>query len=100
MKRKKFLALALAGVMTAATLTACAPLDAAELLYDWLFGGGSSSASRGNGTGLVESETLEENIIRWLELANANREKDEAEQMLQEAAKRFDPGSWYNEKAS
>lgn len=98
MKRKKFLALALAGVMTAATLTACAPLDAAELLYDWLFGGGSSSASRGNGTGLVESETLEENIIRWLELANANREKDEAEQMLQEAAKRFDPGSWYNEK--
>lgn len=32
MKRKKFLALALAGVMTAATLTACAPL---EDLYDW-----------------------------------------------------------------
>ena len=27
MKRKKFLALALAGVMTAATLTACAPLE-------------------------------------------------------------------------
>lgn len=98
MKRKKFLALALAGAMTAVTLTACAPLDAAELLYDWLFGGGSSSASRGNGTGLVESETLEENIIRWFGLANANREKDEAEQMLQEAAKRFDPGSWYNEK--
>ena len=95
MKRKKFLALALAGVMTAATLTACAPL---EDLYDWLFGSGSGSASRGNGTGLVESETLEENIIRWLELANANREKDEAEQMLQEAAKSFDPGSWYNEK--
>lgn len=98
MKRKKFLALALAGVLTAATLTACAPLDAAELVYDWLFGGGSSSASRGNGTGLVRSETLEESIIRWLELANANREKDEAEQMLQEAAKSFDPGSWYNEK--
>lgn len=95
MKRKKFLALALAGVMTAVTLTACAPLDA---LYDWFFGGGSSSASRGNDMGLVESETLEENIIRWLGLANANREKDEAEQMLQEAAKRFDPGSWYNEK--
>ena len=42
MKRKKFLALALAGVMTAATLTACAPLDAAELVYDSIFGGGSS----------------------------------------------------------
>lgn len=98
MKLKKLLALTLAGAVLTASLTACTPLDAAELLYDWLFGGGSSSASRGNGTGLVESETLEENIIRWLELANANREKDEAEQMLQEAAKRFDPGSWYNEE--
>lgn len=51
MKRKKFLALALAGVMTAVTLTACAPL---EDLYDWFFGGGSVSASRGNGVNLVE----------------------------------------------
>lgn len=51
MKRKKFLALALAGVMTAVTLTACAPL---ETLYDWFFGGGSGSASRGNGVNLVE----------------------------------------------
>lgn len=40
MKRKKFLALALAGVMTAVTLTACAPL---EVLYDWFFGGGGSA---------------------------------------------------------
>ena len=98
MKLKKLLALTLAGAVLTVSLTACTPLDAAELLYDWLFGGRSSSASRGNGTGLVRSETLEESIIRWLELANANREKDEAEQMLQEAAKRFDPGSWYNEK--
>lgn len=95
MKRKKFLALALAGVMTAATLTACAPL---EVLYDWFFGGGSSNASRGNGTGLVESETLEKSIIDWFGLTNATRKKDEAEQMLQEVAKRFDPESWYNEK--
>lgn len=94
MKRKKFLALALAGVMTAATLTACAPL---EDLYDWFFGGGSSNASRGNGTGLVESETLEESIIDWFGLNNATREKDEAEPVLQEVAKRFDPGSWYND---
>ena len=57
MKRKKFLALALAGVMTAATLTACAPL---EDLYDWFFGGGSSNASHGSEKGLVtESEELE-----------------------------------------
>lgn len=95
MKLKKLLALTLAGAVLTVSLTACTPLDAAELLYDWLFGGGSSSASRGNGTGLVRSETLEESIIRWLELANANREKDEAEQMLQEVAKRFDPESWY-----
>ena len=98
MKRKKILALALAGAVLTASLTACTPLDAAELVYDWLFGGGSSSASRSNGTGLVRSETLEESIIRWLELANANREKDEAKQMLQEVVNRFDPGSWYNEK--
>lgn len=93
MKRKKFLALALAGVMTAVTLTACAPLDA---LYDWFFGGGSSNASRGNGTGLVESETLEKSIIDWFRPTNATRKKDEAEPMLQEVAKRFDPESWYN----
>lgn len=93
MKRKKFLALALAGVMTAATLTACAPL---EDLYDWFFGGGGS-ASRGNDMGLAESETLEESIIRWFGLNNATREKDEAEPVLQEVAKRFDPGSWYND---
>lgn len=92
MKLKKLLALALAGVMTAVTLTACAPL---EDLYDWFFGGGSSSASRGNGTGLVESETLEENIIQWFGLTNTPRQEDEAEPVLQEVAKRFDPESWY-----
>lgn len=96
MKRKKFLALALAGVMTAVTLTACAPL---EVLYDWFFGGGgSSSASRGNGTGLVESKTLEENIIQWFGLSSATRKKDVAEPMLQEVAKSFDPESWYNDR--
>lgn len=95
MKLKKLLALTLAGAVLTVSLTACTPLDAAELLYDWLFGGGSSSASRGNGTGLVESETLEESIIRWFGLNNATREKDEAEPVLQEVAKRFDPESWH-----
>ena len=95
MKLKKLLALTLAGAMLTVSLTACTPLDAAELLYDWLFGGGSSSASRGNGTGLVESETLENGIIKWFELSSAKRQKDEAEPMLQEVAKRFDPESWY-----
>lgn len=36
MKRKKFLALTLAGAVLTASLTACAPL---EDLYDWFFGG-------------------------------------------------------------
>lgn len=96
MKRKKFLALALAGAVLTASLTACTPLDAVELVYDWLFGGGSSSASRGNGTGLVESETLEKSIIDWFGLPRANRQKDEAEPMLQEVVKRFDPESWHH----
>ena len=43
-------ALALAGVMTAVTLTACAPL---EDLYDWFFGGGKALPS-GNDS-LMES---------------------------------------------
>lgn len=95
MKLKKLLALTLAGAVLTASLTACTPLDAAELLYDWLFGGGSSSASRSNGTGLVESETLENGIIQWFGLPRANRQKDEAEPMLQEVAKSFDPESWH-----
>ena len=65
MKRKKFLALALAGVMTAVTLTACTPL---EDLYDWFFGGGGS-ASRGNGVNLVEvSPGQKSQIVRWFGL--------------------------------
>lgn len=61
MKRKKFLALALAGVMTAATLTACAPL---EDLYDWFFGSGSGSASHGSQEGVVKESDVLENQLR------------------------------------
>ena len=93
MKLKKLLALTLAGAVLTASLTACTPL---EDLYDWFFGGGSSSASRGNGTGLVRSETLENGIIQWFGLNNANREKDEAELVLQEVVNRFDPESWHH----
>ena len=96
MKLKKLLALTLAGAMLTASLTACTPLDAAELVYDWLFGGGSSSASRGNGTGLVESETLEENIIDYFGLSTKQKDAAEAKPVLQEVAKRFDPENWYN----
>ena len=93
MKLKKLLALTLAGAVLTASLTACAPL---EDLYDWFFGGGSSSASRSNGTGLERSEALEESIIQWFGPSGAKRQKDEAEPMLQEVAKRFDPESWYD----
>ena len=56
MKLKKLLALALAGVIIAATLTACTPLDAAELVYDSIFGGGSSSTSSGTGSAAEDAE--------------------------------------------
>ncbi len=59
MKLKKLLALALAGVITAATLTACTPLDAAELVYDSIFGGGSSSTG---GTGST-AEDAENRVV-------------------------------------
>lgn len=86
MKRKKFLALALAGVMTAATLTACAPLDA---LYDWFFGG-SGSASHGSEKGLVtESVELENKLKAYLGLSETTP-SDRAKETLEEVAKGFD----------
>lgn len=87
MKRKKFLALALAGVMTAATLTACAPL---EDLYDWFFGGGSGSASRGNEKSLVtESVELENKLKAYLGLSETTASA-RAKETLEEVAKGFD----------
>ena len=100
MKLKKLLALTLAGAVLTVSLTACTPLDAAELLYDWLFGGGSSSASRGNGTGLVRSETLEESIIRWLELANANRERTRQSRCFRKRQSALTRGAGTTKKAS
>ena len=55
MKLKKLLALALAGAMLTASLTACTPLDAAELVYDSIFGGGSSSTG-GTGSTAEDAE--------------------------------------------
>ena len=55
MKLKKLLALALAGAVLTASLTACTPLDAAELVYDSLFGGGSSSTG-GTGSTAEDAE--------------------------------------------
>lgn len=55
MKLKKLLALVLAGAMLTASLTACTPLDAAELVYDSIFGGGSSSTG-GTGSTAEDAE--------------------------------------------
>ena len=88
MKRKKFLALALAGVMIAATLTACAPL---EDLYDWFFGG-SGSASRGNEKSLVtESVELENQLRTYFNLSETTASA-RAKETLEEVAKGFDAG--------
>lgn len=101
MKRKKFLALALAGVMTAATLTACAPL---EDLYDWFFGSGSSNASHGSEKGRVtESEALENRLKKYLELSETTA-SDRAKKTLEEVAEKFDatwltPDNKLNDKA-
>lgn len=87
MKRKKFLALALAGVMTAVTLTACAPL---EDLYDWFFGGGSGSASHGSEKGRVtESEELEKQLEKYFGLSETTA-SDRAKETLEAVAKKFD----------
>lgn len=89
MKRKKFLALALAGVMTAATLTACAPL---EDLYDWFFGSGSSNASHGSEKGRVtESEALENRLKDYFKLSETTA-SDRAKETLEKVAKGFDAG--------
>ena len=90
MKRKKFLALALAGVLTAVTLTACAPL---EDLYDWFFGGGGS-ASRGNEKSLVtESVELENKLRVYLNLSETTASA-RAKETLEEVAEKFDATSW------
>lgn len=87
MKRKKFLALALAGVMTAATLTACAPL---EDLYDWFFGSGSSNASHGSQEGVVKESDVLENQLRTRFGLSETTASDRAKQTLEEVAEKFD----------
>lgn len=101
MKRKKFLALALAGVMTAATLTACAPL---EDLYDWFFGSGSGSASHGSEKGLVTESDVLENQLRTRFGLSETTASDRAKQTLEEVAEKFDatwltPDNKLNDKA-
>ena len=92
MKLKKLLALTLAGAVLTVSLTACTPLDAAELLYDWLFGGGSSNASHGNEKSLVtESVELENQLRTYFNLSETTA-SDRAKETLEEVAKGFDAG--------
>ena len=96
MKRKKFLALALAGVMTAATLTACAPL---EDLYDWFFGGGSGSASRGNGVNLVEvsPEQKHQIVVNWFGLGDGDvTTPDRSRKALEEVVGKLNAATMIN----
>ena len=93
MKRKKFLALALAGVMTAATLTACAPL---EDLYVWFFGSGSSKASHGSQEGVVKESDVLENQLRTRFGLSETTASDRAKQTLEEVAEKFD-ATWLTE---
>ena len=93
MKRKKFLALALAGVMTAATLTACAPL---EDLYDWFFGSWSSKASHGSQEGVVKESDVLENQLRTRFGLSETTASDRAKQTLEEVAEKFD-ATWLTE---
>lgn len=87
MKRKKFLVLALAGVMTAATLTACAPL---EDLYDWFFGSGSGNASHGSQEGVVKESDVLENQLRTRFGLSETTASDKAKETLEAVAKKFD----------
>ena len=96
MKRKKFLALALAGVMTAVTLTACAPL---EDLYDWFFGGGSVSASRGNGVNLVEvsPEQKHQIVVNWFGLGDGDvTTPDRSRKALEEVVGKLNAATMIN----
>lgn len=63
MKLKKLLALTLAGAMLTASLTACTPLDAAELVYDSIFGGGSSSTGSGGSSTGSTAEDAENRAV-------------------------------------
>ncbi len=63
MKLKKLLALTLTGAVLTASLTACTPLDAAELVYDSIFGGGSSSTgSTGSTAEDAENRAVAEGV--------------------------------------
>ncbi len=96
MKRKKFLALALAGVIIAATLTACTPL---EDLYDWFFGGGSVSASRGNGVNLVEvsPEQKHQIVVNWFGLGDGDvTTPDRSRKALEEVVGKLNAATMIN----
>ena len=67
MKLKKRLALTLAGAVLTASLTACTPLDAAKLVYDSIFGGGSSSTGSGLTAEEAENRAVAEAYVQSLQ---------------------------------
>ena len=67
MKLKKLLALTLAGAVLTASLTACTPLDAAELVYDSIFGGGSSSTGSGLTAEEAENSAVAKAYVEYMQ---------------------------------
>lgn len=67
MKLKKLLALTLAGAVLTASLTACTPLDAAKLVYDSIFGGGSSSTGSGSTAEEVENSEVAKAYVEYMQ---------------------------------
>lgn len=96
MKLKKMFALTLAAVMMMVTLTACMPLDMAAALFGWFFGGGSSSASRGNGVNLVESKELKSQLMTYFGLNEADVITDKSRKALEEAVGKLDGATMMN----
>ena len=99
MKLKSFLALTLAGAVLTVSLTACTPLDAAELCMTGFSAAGRAALPAGTARALWSRRRLKRaSLPGWFGLNNADQGKrSEAEPVLQEVAKRFDPGSWYND---
>lgn len=67
MKLKKLLALTLAGAVLTVSLTACTPLDAIELMYDSIFGGGSSSTGSGSTAEEAENSAVAKAYVEYLQ---------------------------------
>ena len=99
MKLKKLLALALAGAVLTATLTACTPLDAAELVYDSIFGGGSSSTgSTGSTAEDAENRAVAVGVADLFMMPSSNVEVSYSVPALTSTIRPAFTPDWFQEK--